>query len=387
MTNKHRLGPDLALTPPMGWNSYNTFCCEPTEALIKEAADAMVSTGLRDAGYVYINIDDGWMAKERDADGNLVPDPVKFPNGMKVVVDYIHDNGLKAGIYLGCGIRTYGERPGSFGYEKKDAMLIASLGFDLLKYDYRDLPEDPPGRDVKKEYMYMRDCLVEAGRPMVFNICEHGRSKPWEWGAEVGHYWRTTPDIKDGYDGKITWGLGFKKIIDDTHHLYPYAGPGGWNDPDMLVVGLNGKIEWQGPGCTETEYRTHFALWCLSAAPLLIGCDIRNMDDVTKEILMNKGLIAVNQDPLGKQGRIVKRIGKCDIWIKPLSGGSLAVGAFNTGETKDDIEITWDDLELPAGCRFTARDLWTGGETVTRSGKILCSIEPHAMAVYRLTPN
>jgi alpha-galactosidase len=180
-------GPGLAATPVMGWNSFNTFGCDPDEHMLKEVADAMVDTGLKDAGYIYVNIDDGWMSAERDKDGNLMPDPKKFPNGLKVVTDYIHSKGLKAGIYLGAGIRTYGEKPGSYGYEKKDAKLIADLGFDLLKYDFRDLPEDPSGRDVKTEYINMRDYLIESGRPMIFSICEHGRSKPWEWGADVGH--------------------------------------------------------------------------------------------------------------------------------------------------------------------------------------------------------
>ena len=379
-------GENLALTPLMGWNSFNTFGCEPNEDLIREAADAIVSTGLRDAGYTYVNIDDGWMTSARDSEGNLVPDPAKFPNGLKCVTDYIHEKGLKAGIYLGCGIRTYGEKPGSFGYEKRDAELIASLGFDLLKYDFRDLPEDPPGRDVKTEYIKMRDYLIQAGRPMIFSICEHGRSKPWEWGAEVGHYWRTTADIKDGYDGVITWGWGYNKIIGSTHQLYPYAGPGHWNDPDMLIVGLNGKIEWQGPGCTQEEYRTHFALWCLSAAPLLIGCDIRKMDDATKEILINRELISVNQDPLGKQGYIAKRNEDSDIWVKPLSQNSLALGLFSRSDTVKEIKVCWEELGFAENIRFSLRDLWKHSDLGVYNSKIICTVQPHGMVVLRLMP-
>ncbi len=383
MMERRTSGPNLALKPPMGWNSFNSFGCEPTEKLVKESAQAIVDTGLLDAGYEYVNIDDGWMTAERDARGGLVVDPVKFPNGLAPVVDYIHRLGLKAGIYLGAGLRTYGEKAGSFGHAAADARLIAELGFDYLKYDYRALPEDPPGRDPKHEYAEMRDCLVEAGRPMVFSICEHGRSKPWEWGCMVGHLWRTTPDIKDGYDGDISWGMGFNKIADMNERLYPFAGPGCWNDPDMLVVGLNGGIPWQGPGCTYIEYRCHFALWCLMAAPLIIGCDVRNIDDATRGILTNKDLIAVDQDPLGIQGHVVRRGREYDIWAKKLSGGAAAVGFHNRSTSPVEIAVGWTELGFldEALC---VRDLWTGESSGLVKGGLVLTVDPHDCRVFEV---
>jgi alpha-galactosidase len=384
MKKKDLLGKDLALTPTMGWNSYNTFCCEPTEELLKQAADAMVESGLKDAGYNYVNIDDGWMAKERDSEGNLIPHPEKFPNGLKVVVDYIHSKGLKAGIYLGCGVKTYGDYPGSLGYEERDAQLIADCDFDLLKYDYRILPEDPKDRgSVRGDYETMMDALIKAGRPMLFSICEHGKSDPWTWGAEVGHIWRTSPDIKDGYDGKITWGWGFQKIIEHCQQFHEYAGPGGWNDPDMLIVGLNGKLDWQGPGCTETEYRTHFALWCLSASPLLIGCDVRDMDDVTKEILMNKELIAINQDALGVQGYVAKRYeNNVEIWVKPLVNDEIAVGLYNRSDSPLDITLTLSELGIKGEVK--ARDLWSHEDLGPFNNEITRHVDTHGLAILRL---
>ncbi|MBN1696739.1 MAG: glycoside hydrolase family 27 protein [Spirochaetales bacterium] len=379
-------GPGLALTPPMGWNSYNTFGCEPTAALITSIADAIVSTGLKDAGYIYVNIDDGWMTAERDGNGNIVTDKTKFPNGLKALTDYIHSQGLKAGIYLGCGLRTYGEKAGSYGYEQKDADFIASAGFDFLKYDNRNLPEDPPGRDIRTDYTTMRDCLVRTGRQMVFSLCEHGKSRPWEWGREVGHLWRTTQDIKDGYEGKVLWGLGFTAIIDATRNLAPYAGPGGWNDPDMLVVGLKGSIDWQGPGCTFEEYKTHFSLWCLSSAPLLIGCDIRTMDVETREILINRELIAVDQDALGKQGDIVKKKDNTDIWLKPLSGGAYAAGLHNRADSVQFVSVSFGDLGLKETGKMRVRDLWEHRDLQKAGNKLSKQLPPHGCAVFKLTP-
>jgi alpha-galactosidase len=368
----------------MGWNSFNTFGCEPSEKIIRESVDAIAASGLREAGYEYVNIDDGWMTAERGADGDLVVDPVKFPGGMGRVVDYIHRSGLKAGIYLGAGLRTYGEKAGSLGFADRDARMIAGFGFDFLKYDYRELPEDPPGRDVRKEYELMRDCLIESGRPMVLSICEHGRSKPWEWGCLVGHSWRTTPDIKDGFEGDIKWGMGFGKIADLNERLYPFAGPGCWNDPDMLIIGLGGRIEWQGPGCTIAEYRSHFALWCLMAAPLFIGCDVRSMDAVAKGILMNRDLIAVDQDPLGIQGRVIRRDREYDVWMKRLSGRAVAVGLFNRSPRAVEIPVSWLELGFEGGDRLEARDLWTGEPLGPVRGGIVRTVEAHDCPVFKV---
>jgi alpha-galactosidase len=380
----------LALTPPMGWNSFNTFGCEPDEKLVMEITDAMISTGLKDAGYEYINIDDGWMAPERDAEGNLYPKPDKFPNGLRSITDYIHSRGMKAGIYLGCGLLTYNDKPGSLGYEQRDANLIAAMGFDLLKYDRRCLPddrcrlEDPPGRDSKAEYIRMSHALKNAGRPILFSLCEHGNSDPWTWAAEVGHMWRTTPDIKDCFAGEYTWGWSFNKIIDHTCHLYPYAGPGHWNDPDMLIVGLHGSPEWMGPGCTDLEYRSHFSLWCLSAAPLLIGCDIRKMSPCTREILSNRELIAVNQDPLGKQGYRNIRENHTAVWIKPLADGSWAVGLYNRDDSPQKITVRWDELGLPSGAKASVRDLWAGSDLGVFNGSFARDVIAHECVVVKI---
>jgi alpha-galactosidase len=370
----------------MGWNSYNTFCCEPTEALIREVAEALVDSGLRDAGYVYVNIDDGWMAKERGPDGQLRPHPDKFPGGLRAVTDYLHARGLKAGIYLGAGQRTYGDYPGSLGHEADDARLIAEAGFDYLKYDYRALDDDPPRASVADEYRLMRSCLEEAGRPMVFSICEHGRSAPWEWGRSCGHLWRTTPDIKDGWEGPITWGFGCLSVLDRSGGRPEHAGPGGWNDLDMLIVGLNGKIGWQGPGCTEAEYRSHFALWCLSASPLLIGCDPRTMDDVSRRILMNRDLITANQDSLGVQGRPLRREGGLELWKKALSGGAMAVGLFNRRSESASISADREELGIPTDGEFILRDAWSGNQEFLRGGSLSCRVEAHDIAVFIIRP-
>jgi alpha-galactosidase len=378
---------ELALAPPMGWNSFNTFGCEPDENLIKEIADAMISERLKEAGYIYVNIDDGWMADERDSNGKLYPKPDKFPNGFRPLTDYIHSKGLKAGIYLGCGLRTYGERLGSLGFEEKDAESIAAWGFDLLKYDRRVLPEDPPGRDSQAEYIRMSKALANTGRPFLFSLCEHGGSKPWTWAAEAGHMWRTTADIKDCFEGDWTWGWSFNKIIDETWHLYPYAGPGHWNDPDMLIVGLHGKPEWMGPGCTDNEYRTHFSLWCLSAAPLIIGCDIRKMDAVTQEILTNPEIIALDQDPLGKQGYKLTNNEKTEVWIKPLADHSWGVGLYNRNDDeKRTITIQWSDLGLAAQMKATVRDLWARKDQGVFSGSFSKEVAPHECVVIKVKP-
>jgi alpha-galactosidase len=376
----------LALTPPMGWNSFNTFGCEPNEQLVMEITDAMVSTGLKDMGYTYINIDDGWMTSERDAHGNLIPNPGWFPNGLKYVTDYIHSKGLKAGIYLGCGLLTYNDKPGSLGYEQQDADLIAAMGFDLLKYDRRCLPEDPPGRSSKTEYILMSQALRNTGRPILFSLCEHGGSEPWTWAAEVGHMWRTTPDIKDCFEGEYTWGWSLNKIIDHTCHLHSYAGPDHWNDPDMLIVGLHGNPEWQGPGCTDTEYRSHFSLWCLSAAPLLIGCDIRKMDPITREILSNPEIIAINQDPLGKQGYRINKEHHTAVWIKPLSGGAWAVGLYNRDDSPQEITVHWSELGIAPDTKASLRDIWARKDQGQYSGSYTRDVAPHECIVVKIKP-
>ena len=306
----------LALTPPMGWNSWNTFQTNISEKLVKETADKMVSTGMKDAGYIYLVLDDGWMSKERDKDGNLVADPQKFPHGMKVVADYVHSKGLKFGLYNCAGTLTCAGYPGTRGYEYQDARLYASWDIDYLKFDWCNTE----GINAKEAYTTMSKALKTAGRPIVFSLCEWGTNKPWEWAAPVGHLWRTTGDISAQFDSvknEGTWtSNGAMYIVDMQVGLQKYAGPGHWNDPDMLEV---------GNGMKESEDRAHFSMWCVLAAPLIAGNDITKMSRATQAILTNKDAIAINQDALGAEGSRYKKTDGLEIWVKPLSNNDWAV--------------------------------------------------------------
>lgn len=307
----------LALTPPMGWNSWNTFALGINEQLIKDAADAMIRNGMRDAGYNYIVIDDGWEAPQRDSLGNLIPDPAKFPHGLKALGDYLHTKGFKFGIHNCAGTQTCVGLPGGRGHEYQDARSYASWGVDYLKYDWCNHGT----ANAEETYKTMRDALHAAGRPVVFSLCEWGNNEPWIWGAKVGHLWRTTGDITDCYDCQDVYAMGWKYILDKEADLAQYAGPDHWNDPDMLEVG--------NKGLTVSESRAHFSLWCMLAAPLMAGNDVRNMSDEIRDILTNKEVIAVDQDSLGKQGyRFMEHPGK-QIWIKELSAGKWAACFFN----------------------------------------------------------
>ena len=288
----------LAQTPPMGWNSWNKFGCNVSESLLKEIADAMVTSGMKDAGYEYIVIDDCWQVG-RDEQGNIQVDSVRFPSGMKVLADYIHGKGLKLGIYSCAGSYTCQGRPGSRGYQFQDARQYAAWGVDYLKYDWCS----NEGQKAEAAYRTMSDALKASGRPIVFSICEWGENEPWTWGKGIGHLWRVTADIRDCYQCKFDWGgVGVLDIIDIMAELYPYAGPGHWNDAEMLEVG-NG-------GMTHDENITHFSMWCMLATPLMAGNDLRKMDTETREILTNKEAIAVNQDSLGQQARRVMDMGE-----------------------------------------------------------------------------
>jgi alpha-galactosidase len=336
--------PDLVKTPPMGWNSWNKFYCDINEKLIKEAADALVSSGMRDAGYQYIIIDDCWQVK-RDTQGNILADPDKFPSGIKALADYIHAKGLKFGLYSDAGTRTCQGRPGSHTFEEKDATQYAAWGVDYLKYDWCSTR----GLDQKVQYTKMSKALQATGRPIAFSMCEWGRSNPWSWAQDVGHLWRTTMDIQDCWDCKRIWGgIGWTIILDEEEGLEKFAGPGHWNDPDMLEVG-NG-------GMKDNEYRSHFSFWCLLAAPLMAGNDIRNMSEATKEILTNKEAIAIDQDELGIQGSKKLDNGKFEVWIKPLKDGDYAVILFNRNEPNVNADVQWNNLGLNG--KFKARDLW-----------------------------
>ncbi len=292
---------NLALTPPMGWNSWNKFQCNVSEDMIKSMADAVVKSGMKDAGYEYVNIDDCWQVS-RDANANIVPDPQRFPHGMKAVGDYIHSLGLKFGVYSDAGSKTCAGRPGGLGHEYQDAVQYAAWGVDYLKYDWCSTTS----QDAKSSYANIRAALDASGRPIVLSICEWGTAKPWLWGKEVGgNSWRSTGDIQDRWGGQQKWpdgsccSNGVLAIIDQQVGLQSYAGPGHWNDPDMLEVG-NG-------GMTDMEYRSHFSLWALLAAPLIAGNDLRNMRPEIHDILTNKEVIAVDQDALGREG---ERVGK-----------------------------------------------------------------------------
>ncbi len=322
--------PKLAETPPMGWNSWNYFECDGiNENVIMEIADAMVENGMKDAGYEYVVIDDCWQVG-RENDGTIIVDKEKFPNGIKALAGYVHSKGLKFGIYSDAGTATCQGRPGSRGYEFQDARTYAEWGVDYLKYDWCNTTN----QNAQASYTIMRDALYQAGRPMVFSICEWGESKPWTWAQDVGHLWRTTTDIQDCWDCEVNWGgLGWIKILDKQDGLEEYAGPGHWNDPDMLEVG-NG-------GLTTIEGRAHFSLWCMLAAPLMAGNDIRNMTDETKAILTNPQAIAINQDELGKQGFRVLKFDNIDVWVKPLSNNEFAVCFLNRCDEPYELNFDW----------------------------------------------
>ena len=364
----------LAPTPPMGWNSWNKFQCNVSASLIKQAAEAMVRTGMRDAGYQYVVIDDCWQVS-RDANGNIVADPQRFPDGIKAVADYVHSQGLKFGIYSDAGTGTCENRPGSRGYEFQDARQYAAWGVDYLKYDWCNHST----QDSAASYSIMRDALAKSGRPIVFSLCEWGSTKPWLWARNVGNLWRTTGDITDKWDtGEKSDNMGVLQILDLQDGLESYAGPGHWNDPDMLEVG-NG-------GMTATEYRSHFSLWCLLAAPLMAGNDIRSMNDETRDILTNKEVIAVDQDPLGRQGRRVKRTGDAEVWAKEMSDGSRAVALVNRGRAETRITLEWTDIGYPAHVGASVRDLWEHKNLDHAKGNLSVAVPSHGVAMLLIRP-
>ncbi|MED6208136.1 Alpha-galactosidase 3 [Stylosanthes scabra] len=366
-----QLSNGLAKTPQMGWNSWNFFACNINETVIKETADALISTGLADLGYVYVNIDDCWSSVTRNLKAQLVPDEKTFPSGIKAVADYVHAKGLKLGIYSDAGAFTCQVRPGSIFLEKEDAALFASWGIDYLKYDNCYNLGIPP----KDRYPPMRDALNATGRTIFYSICEWGEDDPALWAGAVGNSWRTTEDIND------TWA-SMTKIADLNDKWAKYAGPGGWNDPDMLEVG-NGGMTYQ-------EYRAHFSIWALMKAPLLIGCDVRNMTAETIEILTNKEVIDINQDPLGVQGRKVSASGPdgCNqVWAGPLSGDRLAVVLWNRCSNATTITASWDQIGLESGIRVSVRDLWQHKELTSDAvSSFSAKVDAHDCHFYLITP-
>jgi alpha-galactosidase len=363
----------LALTPPLGWNSWNKFGCNINETVIRQAADAMVSSGMKDAGYRYVVIDDCWHGA-RDAHGDIQADPQRFPSGIGALAAYVHGLGLKFGIYSDAGTKTCAKRPGSRGYEYQDARQYAAWGVDYLKYDWCNTGT----QNAQAAYLTMSDALRASGRDIVFSLCEWGTNKPWLWAKGVGNLWRTTSDIYDAWEGKQDYALGVLNILDLNADLHPYAGPGHWNDPDMLEVG-NG-------GMSENEYRAHFSMWAMLAAPLIAGNDLSNMDAATKKILLNKEVIAVDQDSLGIQAHRAAQTGSADIWVRPLAGGGRAVALLNRGTAAAPITVNWQQLDYPEHLPARIRDLWQAKDVGTVRANYTAVVPPHSVVMLKVQP-
>ncbi len=367
--------------PPMGWNTWNTFAENINEELILRSADAVVASGLKDAGYEYVVIDDCWALKERDGNGRLVPDPAKFPHGMKYVADYIHALGLKFGIYSCAGLMTCAGYPSSYDREFTDAETFAGWGVDFLKYDYCFKPACAEGANL---YRRMGLALAACGRDILFSACSWGADETHKWiGTTGANMWRSTGDIVD------TWE-SVKELIKRQYDILPYGGVGCFNDMDMLIVGMHGKGHVGLKGCTDEEYRLHFAAWCLLGSPLMIGCDIRNMDGATKSILTNKALIGIQQDARGIRPFIVKQWQNDDLpmIVRYLENGDIALGFFNLSEAPAGFWITADDLGVPAisGRMLSGEELYTGERVSAKNGVLSAEVKPHSCAVYRLHP-
>src|SRR6185312_874418 len=363
---------NLSQTPPMGWNSWNAFHTDITEQKIKDAAQALVSSGMKAAGYEYINIDDAWMDTVRDAQGRLQPDPKRFPHGIKSLADYVHSLGLKIGIYESAGTKTCAGFPGSLYHEKTDAESFAKWGIDYLKLDNCS----NEGVDYMQRYEGMEKALLATGRPIVYSICEWGVKDPYQWAPAISQLWRTTGDISDNWNSMIN-------ITDQQVGLQKYAGPGHWNDPDMLEVG-NG-------GMTNNEYRTHFSLWAMLAAPLIAGNDLLHMTEATKDILTNKDVIAVDQDPAGKEGYKVEDDGDQEVWVKPMSDGSFAVLLLNRGEERAFMTTTVEEVGLSKATSYKVVNLWDQGNrrqagTYSTNDLIRSSVASHGVAMFRVWP-
>lgn len=357
---------------PMGWNTWNTFGENINEDLIKETADMLVSTGLRDLGYNYLVIDDCWSLKERDKDGRLQVDTEKFPNGMKAVADYVHSLGLKFGMYSCCGTLTCAGYPGSYDYEFIDAETFASWDIDFLKYDHCYKPNNAPSDLLYKK---MGIALQNTGRDILYSACSWGVNETHKWIKSTGaDIWRTTPDIFDSWES-------ISDLYNKNKAILGYNSKGCFGDMDMLVVGMNGKGNVGLGGCTKEEYRTHFSIWAMLNSPLMIGCDIRSMDDDTKEILMNKDVIAINQDEKCAQPYEYGT----DVWVKHLENGDIAVLIVNVNDKTRKMVVNFSDLGLDktSGRKLKMTDLWTKEETMVENGIIIEDIESHTCRFYR----
>ncbi|KAM3256139.1 hypothetical protein ACQJBY_048953 [Aegilops geniculata] len=385
---KNRLG----RTPQMGWNSWNHFGCKIDEVIIRKIADAMVDTGLAKLGYEYVNLDDCWASHDRDSQGNLAANGTTFPSGMRALADYVHGKGLKLGVYGDAGLRTCSRlQPGSLGYEDQDARTLAAWGIDYLKYDNCNNQNISP----LTRYNRMSEALMNSGRDVFFSLCEWGVDDPATWAGSFANSWRTTEDIKN------TWE-SMTDNADKNDKWAPYAGPGGWNDPDMLEVG-NG-------GMTIEEYRSHFSIWALAKAPLILGCDVSSMTPETKDIISNQNVIAVNQgrvispkwscenlkmvlsftdsslDKLGVQGRKVQQDGELEVWAGRLSRGRVALVLWNRGPDEASITASWSNIGLNQSAVVDAHDLWTDEVTSSVQGNLTKKMDSHACKMYVLTP-
>ena len=377
---------NLAPTPPMGWNTWNTFQTRIDEPLLKGMVDAYVSSGMKDAGYRYFVLDDGWMAMERDDKGNLVADPKKFPNGMKAFADYVHNKGLKFGIYNCAGTKTCGGYPGSRGHEYQDALLYASWGVDFLKYDWCNTDS----LNAREAYITMSSALKETKRPIIFSLCEWGNHQPWLWAKGVGELYRTTGDITANFDKDKhmgTWtALSVMNILDKQESIRKYNGPNHWNDADMLEV---------GNGMSLAEDRAHFSMWCMLAAPLAAGNDLRKMSGQTTSILTNKEAIAIDQDDLGIAAYKIPMAYSLEVWIKPLKNNNVAVCFLNRASHPQKLNFKWADLTVQdkatgldlkfADGVYALRDLWAKKAVGTTKNNMKEDIASHDVVMLKLT--
>jgi alpha-galactosidase len=372
-------GDTLALTPPLGWNSWNCFGCDVNGANVRAAADAMMASGLIEHGWTYINIDDCWEAG-RDAQGNVLSNE-KFPD-MRALTEYVHNKGLKIGLYSSPGPKTCAGREGSYRHEELDARRYAEWGFDYLKYDwcsYGQIKPHPSHQDLLAPYQVMRAALDKVPRDIIFSLCQYGMGNVWEWGAQVGgNCWRTTGDISDSWTSMS--GIGFGQAGHEK-----FAGPGHWNDPDMLVVGYVGWSATVRPTrLRPNEQYTHISLWCLLCSPLLIGCDLSKLDEFTLGLLTNDEVLEVSQDPLGCQAARVAKDGALEVWAKDLEDGSKAVGLFNRGEEEGTVTVTWKELGI--GGQQKVRDLWRQKDLPACTGQFQSPVPRHGVVLIKLTP-
>jgi alpha-galactosidase len=380
----------LALTPPMGWNSWNHYGCNIDETLIKRTADAIVSSGLRDAGYVYVNLDDCWHG-ERATDGTVRADPQRFPSGMKALGDYLHERGLKFGIYSDAGAKTCAGRPGSQGYEFQDARQYAAWGVDYVKYDWCNTGTGAAQRNPREAYGTMSRAIAATGRPMILSICEWGDNQPWLWAKEYGQLWRTTGDITNCWNCELGHGNwvshGVLRILDKQVPLRQYSGPDGWNDPDMMEVGNMASA---------AENRSHFAMWAMLAAPLIMGTDVPGMTAETRAILTNRRVIAIDQDPLGIPAMRWFAYPDYEIWAKPLANDRWAIALLNRSDETQSIAVDWARGELKddmhqrnpefATRTYAIANAWTGAAEGNTASPFERRVGPRDTLIFTLEP-